>query len=426
MNLRRFIAAGILSACLFCPTRSHADEVDASQEATSMLQGWDIFTFVLNTSSSPIDVSAQMAVYESPANYSLLIAPPAFADPDLGLVWKATLQPGQSTLITGRVKELVGSTDHAGVFSRFTGNNVNALTGGLQYFTVIMDAQGRLVQMMGPTTTNSTVPTPISAPNQYGDCYWRYPYSGEGFGTPISYGYQTHMVIRNGPQPNNMTVWVEYGETPAGSAWPFYAPCYALNLAANQVAVVDMTNNVVQFAHRAILRFSQSVAGGAGYVMSFSDDRGHVYETEDRLSYESAKGVVWMPNPTNFSPADTATNVSLQPIFAWTPPNSSTFPPGITQVGNYLLTVSSTTADPSQTGQVTNVPIDPATCGTTCSVPWPTTLLPSKLYYWRVTESGVGPIVPGPATGSNAGLPGIGGGSWQTGGTSALSFTTSP
>jgi len=433
MTRKPFITIGLLSACLLWPSRSKADTVEAVVASNNILQSWDVFTFVINTSSSPISVAATIQVVESPADFSILTSPPAVIDPNGGPpIWKKTLQPGESTLITGLVKELVGLSQHVHMIADFTGDSVEHHTGGLQYFEFLLDTNGDVVQYMGPAP-HSTTPTPTAPPpTPDPSCYDVYAYLTASVGYPTQLGYRDIVIVRNGPNPNNLTVWEDYLELPAGSAaGPFFSSCHNVGaLAPGQVAVVNIPNTTINWAHHS-QAFVNTSDPNISWTHLYVDDFGQIYGSESNGPYGTVGAnpyqQVFMPAAQNFSPADTTTNVSRQPTFSWTPPDPATFPTGVTTVTNYTVTVSSTTGDPSQTDVVKNVNLDPSACTPSlCSLTWPDVLAPSQFYYWRITYYGVGPITPGPATGNNAGLPGIGGGVWLTGGTNPLTFTTSP
>jgi hypothetical protein len=322
-------------------------------------------------------------------------------------------------------------SQHVHMIADFSGASVEHHSGGLQYFEFLLDTNGDVVQFMGPAP-HSAVPT--TAPSSISDpsCQGNYVYKRSTVGYPTSLGYRDIVLLHNGAQPNNFVVWEDYLELPVGTTGNYFSQARCLAAVPPYgYAVVDIPNTIVQWAHHSQAWINSS-SDDFSSTHLYVDDFGQIYGSEASGPYGTVGTnpgqEIFMGNALNLSPADTATNVSRQPTFSWSPPDPATYPTGITSVGNYLVSVSSTlaSADPSQTAIVASISVDPAACTPNCSLPWPSVLAPSTLYYWRVTDNGVGPISPGAATGSNAGLPGIGGGAWLGGGVAALSFTTGP
>jgi hypothetical protein len=361
------------------PARADGSATEANMASGFIRKNWDMSAVVLNSGTAPITLPRVWTMaLESSHDYFT-------AD-----MRNIVLAPGEARLVHGLIHQFQGS-GHYHTQVRF-GKPLDHHAGGLQYFGVVTDDQGRIKQVLGPAVHSSkpTTPAPPALPNH------KYPFGYSVSGYETYKGYRALAIIKNGPAENKIDVKTRAFELPSGSACEacdvFYQDLGTLK--PNEVRVLKIDNKVIEWAHHFMVTLTMSVRNGAHWQILYQDDNGYTYGVQDKYIY-SGSGLpptVQDARPAIglLSPADNQVAASLTPTLSWQTYTSTPQPTGANLIA-YTLKVS-TVSDLGLFEQAPTV-VQISTTATSYAVP-AGKLLAGTTYYWRVRYEVTLPGIP--------------------------------
>jgi len=380
-------AFGPLIGLLFLA--SNAGAVTVGLATAHVRKNWDVKSMVINGSTRPLTIRADSTITEGPHDYRT------------ATVNTMTLMPGEAKLITGLIHQYQGTGHwHTNITMNPAGQSgeVDHHSWGIQYFSYMVDDQGRMKQLLGPVPHEET-PTvadlTIANDQRVGSTFGVVGYEG-------ARNYKAVVLFMNGPLTNNFDAKATVSELPGASDCGDCEVDYerVTGVAPFDVVGLKLDNPTVNWAHHYTPSVGMQRTSGVNWFTLYVNDEGEVYGVQDKFAYTG--GMLGGSNdslpavssstlspgvPTNQAAPVLGTN---QPTFAWDLP--AVLPSGVSfsNINFYSLELSTVSnfSPLASTHTVVN------NAGASTSFPLPVALAANTTYFWRVSYNGILPGVP--------------------------------